>query len=402
MSTSEFADWWDSQHQEYEEILQEFVDENPTVLRTGLATLAMVPTTLGAGLVDALRFGEGFAEGGAGGIAKDGLRLLALAGPLGKVTRYLGSLSTTRLAIHLKDPAAAAGICTWVAVAKALRHTGAGTLFTKVDDLAALMGKNVPASQLPSLWADDLASAIRMSGGKIKNLGLPVDLGDVMRTAQDVLGRHRAMLFAVEWKMPGGKLAQHTLYLFKDGLGRLRISDRTGHVVKALVEYEKLIPGWKGIGNAWAFKTSAKGSMLLLEGPQMLYVDALEKLSALMIPLVSLVAFNTEEVSNVHELDARFRAFVSAKKGGSTTPLPTPAPAPAAPAVPGPLPPIYWLTGVQARLKNLGFYSGEAHGNHDAASKKAVMAFQAAYPPLRVDGIPGPKTQARLKQAHGS
>ena len=398
MATSEFSDWWDTQHQEYQELLQEYVDENPTVLRVGLATLATIPTSLGAGLVDALRFGEGFAEGGADGVAKDALRLLALAGPLGKVSRYLVSLQATRLAIHLKDPAAAAGICTWVAVTKALRHTAAGNLFAKVDELAALMGKNVPAGQLPSLWADDLVPVMRMMGAKVKDLGRPLDMGNLMRTAQDTLGRYRAMIFAVEWKMPGGQLAQHTLYMFKDGLGRLRISDRTGHVVKTLAEYEKLVPSWKGIANAWVFNTSQKGSMLLLEGPQMLYLDTLEKLSSLMIPLVGLVAINTEEVQNVQELDARFRAYVSAKKGGN----PVQPPAMTSPVPPGQLPPIYWLTGVQARLKYLGFYSGDVHGNHDSASKKAVMAFQTANPPLRVDGIPGPKTQAQLKIVYGS
>jgi hypothetical protein len=255
----------------------------------------------------------------------------------------------------------------------------------------------MPASNLPSIWADDLVGAIRAMGARVKDLGQPVDMGHLMRTGQDLLGRNRAMLFAVEWKMANGSMAQHTLYLFKDGLGRLRISDRTGHVVKMLAEYEKLVPYWKGIANARVFTQGSKGSMLLLEGPQMLYIDAAEKVSALMIALVGLVAVNTEEVSNVNELDTRFRAFVASKKAGNGGPPPATGPVP-----PGNLPPIHWLTGVQARLKLLGFYSGEAHGKHDEASKAAVIAFQKKHPPLRVDGIPGPKTQEKLKQVFGS
>jgi hypothetical protein len=283
-----------------------------------------------------------------------------------------------------------------VAAAKALRQSGAGTLFATVDDLAAAAGKKIPVSNLPGIWADDLVPAIRALGGKVKDLGTPTSMEHLMRTGQD-LKRFQAMLFAVEWKTVAGTPAGHTLYLFKDGLGRLRISDRTGHVVKALVEYEKLVPSWKGIGGAQVMTRPGKGSMLLIEGAQMMYLNTLENVSALMMPLVGLVAVNTGEVQSVAELDAHFKAFVQAKQGATKPPA-----APPNTAGNGKLPPVEWLTGVQARLALLGYLTGAQTGKHDAASKAAVIAFQQKHPPLRVDGIPGPKTQAKLKEVYGS
>lgn len=67
-----------------------------------------------------------------------------------------------------------------------------------------------------------------------------------------------------------------------------------------------------------------------------------------------------------------------------------------------PPPPVEFLTGVRERLKRLQFYSGPINGPFDAVTKNAVLSFQRANPPLVADGIPGPKTQARLKAVYGS
>jgi peptidoglycan hydrolase-like protein with peptidoglycan-binding domain len=34
-------------------------------------------------------------------------------------------------------------------------------------------------------------------------------------------------------------------------------------------------------------------------------------------------------------------------------------------------------------------------------TRKAVIAFQRAYPPLAADGVPGPRTQAKLVEVCG-
>ncbi|MDX2132069.1 MAG: peptidoglycan-binding protein [Planctomycetota bacterium] len=67
----------------------------------------------------------------------------------------------------------------------------------------------------------------------------------------------------------------------------------------------------------------------------------------------------------------------------------------------GNLDPVEYLTGVQARLKNLGLDPGPIDGIMGPKTKRAVIAFQTLHPPLDVDGIPGPQTQAKLKEVHG-
>ena len=65
------------------------------------------------------------------------------------------------------------------------------------------------------------------------------------------------------------------------------------------------------------------------------------------------------------------------------------------------LPPVEHLTGVQARLNNLGFAAGPVDGIDGPRTKRAVRRFQKVFE-LLVDGIPGPRTQAALAEAHGS
>jgi N-acetylmuramoyl-L-alanine amidase len=60
------------------------------------------------------------------------------------------------------------------------------------------------------------------------------------------------------------------------------------------------------------------------------------------------------------------------------------------------------VTGYQSRLRNLGYDPGPIDGVPGQRTARAVRAFQADNPPLRVDGICGPKTRAKLKELHGS
>jgi hypothetical protein len=59
--------------------------------------------------------------------------------------------------------------------------------------------------------------------------------------------------------------------------------------------------------------------------------------------------------------------------------------------------PLYLLLGVQQRLKELGYDCGTTDGVMGPHTKGAVEAFQSDHPPLDVDGIPGPFTQAELE-----
>ncbi len=66
----------------------------------------------------------------------------------------------------------------------------------------------------------------------------------------------------------------------------------------------------------------------------------------------------------------------------------------------GNLDPVEELSGVQARCNLLGFDCGVADGIMGSKTREGVKAFQEAHD-LDVDGIPGPKTKAKLLEVYG-
>jgi N-acetylmuramoyl-L-alanine amidase len=58
------------------------------------------------------------------------------------------------------------------------------------------------------------------------------------------------------------------------------------------------------------------------------------------------------------------------------------------------------ISGIQARLANLGFDPGPVDGAWGPQTEAAVRAFQAEHPALTVDGICGPDTLDKLKSEH--
>jgi N-acetylmuramoyl-L-alanine amidase len=66
----------------------------------------------------------------------------------------------------------------------------------------------------------------------------------------------------------------------------------------------------------------------------------------------------------------------------------------------GHLDPIEMLSGIQARLNNLGYACGPVDGIDGPLTQHGVRAFQTGHS-LKVDGIAGPKTQAALKKEYG-
>jgi Putative peptidoglycan binding domain/LysM domain len=67
----------------------------------------------------------------------------------------------------------------------------------------------------------------------------------------------------------------------------------------------------------------------------------------------------------------------------------------------GALDPIDTVSGYQARLRNLGYACGPVDGVAGPLTARGVRAFQDDHPPLEVDGICGPKTQAVLLDEYG-
>lgn len=67
----------------------------------------------------------------------------------------------------------------------------------------------------------------------------------------------------------------------------------------------------------------------------------------------------------------------------------------------GHLDPVDTTTGVQARLKNLGYDCGAVDGTMSDKTKSALQAFQKAQG-LTVDGTANDETKQKLVEAHGS
>ncbi len=67
----------------------------------------------------------------------------------------------------------------------------------------------------------------------------------------------------------------------------------------------------------------------------------------------------------------------------------------------GHLDPVEELSGVQARCNALGFPCGVADGIMGQKTRAGLELFQEAHD-LEVDGVPGPKTKAKLKSVYGS
>jgi N-acetylmuramoyl-L-alanine amidase len=58
------------------------------------------------------------------------------------------------------------------------------------------------------------------------------------------------------------------------------------------------------------------------------------------------------------------------------------------------------VSGIQARLRNLGYNIGEIDGKIGPRTTAAIRMFQLDHPPLKVDGVCGPQTRAKLMQKH--
>lgn len=65
------------------------------------------------------------------------------------------------------------------------------------------------------------------------------------------------------------------------------------------------------------------------------------------------------------------------------------------------LDPLETVSGIQARLNNLGYESGTVDGIQGPITSGAIRRFQKDYPPLTVDGVASPQTRAKLKEIYG-
>lgn len=251
---SDIADWWDEQHRQAKKELDRFVDNNPNLFGVIVATATATAMDLGAGVVDTLRFGQGLAEGGAKGVGKDALRLIALAGPLGRGAKLVQTAANAKLARLIVDPGG--GICGWVSGAQALRQTGTKA-FAAVDDLATALGKSIA-----ELGGSSLVSRIalfKQLGARISPVKLVKSIEDVGAMLSKEGGVAMFNIFGKRVGANGIEQVGHAVYAFRDTLGRLRILDRGGRAGKLGEVFDSLQALAKkyGIQGEWALKEAA-------------------------------------------------------------------------------------------------------------------------------------------------
>lgn len=366
-TASDIADAWEKDRQKSEAWLEDYVERNPDLVGVLIATSVKTSMDLGAGFVDVLRLGKGASDGG-WGFAEDGLRIIGIVGPLGRGAKLVRSAFGARGARLIADPNPGAGICSWVNSTKALRQTGQ-KIYASVDEFArAALG---PHGQISGISLTNMVATLRSVGARVRSVQAVNSLPDVTR----MLPRDGSVvLVSVHVMNQGRRLGGHAVYAFYDALGRLRFSDRTG-VYKSLSDVAQRYGATDLVPRAAAHMQNL---FMKWVGPKGTATLAMA-IDALIAPNESLVA----EIDNPVQ-DAPRRQMS----------LP--------PQFIGKMPPVKYLTGVRARLMNLGYYDGEIRGPYDDRTRESVVAFQRANPPLAPDGIPGPKTQARLAQVYGS
>lgn len=422
MALSAYADWWDKQKRETENILTEWVQDNPQWWAVTVATGVQTSMELGAGFVDILRFGEGMAQGGVKGFGKDALRLLAILGPLGKgggmLSRFL-HLRQIKLAVRVKG---ITGPCTFQAVNNITSIVRGKSYFITLKDMAKAVGRPISSLAKNDEGVIQLSSSVEKAlqflisqGVKITRLNQAKTVRDVTQLAKTEDG---VVIFAIRCfvKTAKGELKEikHSVIAVRDALGQVRFADYGG---KYYVTLEDLVRRWGqlqsgiglmenqavGIANTMAFTSVMEGAMSIMPGAAMLIegMTAIETVDGVDLAAPVVVAATSEPTKRdpapPEIVKGSFDAFKERKKGKTVIRLPEIVIKAGEKTAPRP----DYLTGVQFRLNALGFGAGPVDGIKGPKTTRAVKLFQKSHPPLKVDGIPGPKTQEKLAEICG-
>ena len=421
MALSELADWWDKQRRESEKILDEWVQENPQWWAIGIATATSTAMELGGGMVDALRFGEGMAKGDLKGAVQDGMRLLVVVGPAARATGWLGRLMQTQMIKLAVTTKGVTGPCTFTAVnnAATIVSSTAKNYFLTARQAAAALGKSLKGLAKEgkkyklATWIDDLIPFLTKHGVKVKNLGTPKSISDVVAAANSNNG---VIVFAIEWVDAAGKLHRHSMIAVRTHAG-VRFADYGGKFIKDFSELASRGSNWQAVGGFRIAQIKDKGAAVLFEGMEVLgaldqYAGQVFKGGVLLLEGMQAVETSEDGVDLAFPVEPRaiiakqthepevikqsFEAFKARKNGKTVIKLdpitivgrPTHAPRPE------------YLTGVQYRLNAAGFGAGPVDGIFGPKTKRAVALFQKTHS-MSVTGIPDPATQQKLAEVCG-
>jgi phosphohistidine swiveling domain-containing protein len=421
-AASGIADAWDRKQRAREKDLEEWVQDNPQWWAIGLATLGATGMKVAGGFVDVLRIGEGAAEGGVWGVAKDALRVLSVAGPAVKTVGFAASqfinVSKLRIAVQVSE---VTGPCTFQAVNNALQLTRGKSLFVTVRDMAAAAGKPLETLKLNEQGKYILATCIDRMVPHLRAAGATVTEVSGLRSVAQVVGlaqRNRVVAFAFETTVRQIKHGQvvmkpikHSIIAVRTMSGRVRFADyngklfnsieelcgRWGQVVEPIQLWRK---GSQGLSGAIVQGTSSFGPIgdklmagvaILITGATLIETPDTGVEVAVPVKVVA-ARPGGADAAPTPIVEASYEAFKQRRRGqpiGRLSPQAVEAGAAMAP-------PVQMLTGVQFRLNALGFGAGPVDGVLGPRTTRAVRAFQRSYPPLVADGVPGARTQAKL------
>lgn len=229
MNRFHVVNWWEAHHRVAKADLRQWVHSSESkfglYMRAFVATFFETSMVLGAGMVDVLRIGEGVKRGG-WGYARDGLRLLSVAGPFVR----LGRLGMARLVADPGGP-----LCASVAAAQALSRTGTA-VFVRAEAIAAALNAEVKSMS-------QLIPVLRRFGARC--LPATVSSFDALKA---LVSQHTrsVVLIGIQW-IQNGKWVGHAIYAYRNLAGRMVFADRTGKIVSSLAELENY---YQGIGTA--------------------------------------------------------------------------------------------------------------------------------------------------------
>jgi hypothetical protein len=259
-------------------------------------------------------------------------------------------------------------------------------------------------------WIDELIPFLRQLGIRAKEVTGLTSIEQVIALAQRETG---PVIFAIRTTVRNAagvtEEILHSVIAMRTPGGAVRFADYGGKFVGSL---RQLVSQW-GTPASEIELLQSGSSATIIEGAQLTGQWAMKLAKGAVVVMESLAAIETTEngvemavpaaavASSAPTLEApvgrevikgSFRAYKSRAQGNPVLRLPEPAITAGRKTAPRP----EYLTGVQYRLNALGFGAGPVDGIMGPRTRKAVYAFQRAYPPLRIDGIPGPNTQARL------